>query len=264
MAEQFLPCKNPECGKVSRTVTLSAARAISEYHVRRNPGYIYGLQCNYCADVSSYTHDEILRLIPRDMRMGPLPADNFWAYLLFELDVWKRQAWRVYLGDRILVRRLHTDATGSWYGEVLKTSPYVPVLKTGDYVSGRPRRNFELCLFMIEGNAQKAVPRPMPIPRGSSFGMFLSPRQNDEELLCANVMCANPSCSQIFSTMTHARFLELVAKKHQQQEEIDLDVEAFDVEQFGIDVMPTVMLECPLCGTTRVVDEQSFDGLFKG
>ncbi len=252
MTETYLRCKAPQCNKTPGNITARMARARLEYRLRHDPISVYKFSCDKCKKTSTYSLEEIVALIPPDDRPKPLPHDYFWAHILYELAAWKNPDHRAFFGSRVLVQRLLTESDKNWYGMLKSTSPYAPTLEIGNYVRGGPRSNYELCLFVVVDGKQVPIPRPEQIPRSISFGTFVSPRDNDNELLCANLACSNPICNHIFSTMTFTRFQDAIAREQ-------LDEAAFDEVTF----MPTLTLECPVCGTCRVIDESSFEGLFK-
>lgn len=256
MAEVWLPCSTPECNSTPQHITVSEARARFEYRLRYDPKYIFRLECDKCGRPTHFTYEQILNLLPQNKRPKPMPHDHFWAYLLFELKVWKDRDQRAFLGGRVLVQRLLVEPGGDWYGTLKSRSPYAPSLQIGSYVKGRPRGNYEICLSVIEQGTPKPVPLPSRIPRTRSFGMFVSPKNNDGELLFANIACVNPSCNHIYSAMTYTRFKEMVALAQKDQEDDTL----YDEGTY----LPALKLECPACGISRVIDEGSFDGLYKG
>jgi len=251
MSPEYLPCKSHGCVNTPFNVPVAFARAISEYQLRYNANYTLKLECNRCWEFTKYTYDQIVSLMPPEQRPKPLPHDYFWAYILFDLDKWKSEEYRAYLGERVLVQRLLAQHDGHWYGTLQSTSPYAPTLKKGDYVRGRPRRSFELLLFVVEGTTQHIIPRPEQIPRSRSVGMFVSPKYNDDDLMCANIFCSNPSCHHIYSTMTYTKFHENAVMDQKNAHLLETDLQL------------TVTLECPLCGTLKIIDEKSFDGLYK-
>lgn len=252
MSEMYLTCKTPGCHSAPLDLKPGTARALCEYRLRHDPKYVFRLQCAKCNKVTAYAYDLILSLIPPAKRPKPLPHDHFWAYILFQLDAWKGKDHVAFLGDRVLVQRLTAEPSGSWYGQLKSTSPYAPSLEVGNYLKGRPRGRYEVCLEVMEGQTAKPIPRPPQIPRSSSFGMFVSPRNREEELLGANIFCSNPSCHHIYSTMTYTKFIDMIGKEQ-------LNEESYDEVTF----QPTLVLECPVCGTERVIDDESFEGLYK-
>ena len=233
-------------------MTAHMARGLFEYRVLHDPRYVFRSVCGTCKKITKYSREQIMGQIPPDDRPRPLAADLFWAYLLFESDAWKGRDHRAFLGDRVLVQRLTKEPGGDWYGILKSTSPYAPTLKIGNFVKGRPRGRLELCLYVVEDGVPQDIPKPAEVPRSSSFGMFVSPNDNDEKILGANIYCSNPSCNHIFSTMTFTKFKAAIAKE---QEDEDL----YDEVTF----LATVKLACPRCGTVRVIDEHSFDGLYQ-
>jgi hypothetical protein len=85
--------------------------------------------------------------------------------------------------------------------------------------------------------------------------MFVSPKDNDGNFLFVNIACSNPSCNHVYSAMTYTKFKEMVAQAQKDQTDDSL----YDEETY----LPTLLLECPACGISRVIDESSFDGLYK-
>jgi hypothetical protein len=252
MIETFLSCMTPGCTATPQNIPPGVARAQFEYRQRNDKKYLYRLDCDVCKKTVTFTYEQILRQVPAAQRPKPLAHDQFWAFILFELESWKNKDLRAYLGDRVLVQRLLVEADKSWYGTVSTDTPYAPSLLIGSHVKGKPRGDLEICLFMMEGSEQKPLPRAPQIPKSSSFGLFLSPRDDESRIQCANIYCGNPSCHHIYSTMTYTKFTELIAKEQ-------LDESSFD----EVTLQPSITLECPVCGVRTVIDEGSFDGLFK-
>jgi hypothetical protein len=252
MSEVNLPCSTPKCHNTPQNIAVSTARALFEYRLRHDPKYIFRLSCDACKKNTKYTYEEIIGLLPPEKRPQPLPNDHFWAYVLFDLEAWKRKDHRAQLGGRVLVQRLTSEPSGDWYGILRSLSPYAPTLKVGNYIKGKPRGKYEICLFVIEGGNPVPIPQPPQIPKTNSFGLFVSPKDNEADLLCANIFCSNPSCHHIYSTMTFTKFTAMI---HQEQ----LNEDSYDEVTF----QPTIKQKCPVCGTERVIDESSFEGLYK-
>jgi len=256
ISEAFLPCSTPECNSTPHHITVSEARARFEYRQRYEPKYIFRLECDTCGKPTHFTYEQILSLLPPHKRPKPMPHDHFWAYILFELKVWKDRDQRAFLGGRVLVQRLLVEPGGDWYGTLKSRSPYAPSLQIGSYVKGRPRGKYEICLSVVEGGSTNPIPVPPKIPRTRSFGMFVSPKDDDGKFLFANIACSNPSCNHVYSAMTYTKFKELVAQAQKEH----TDEALYDDETY----LPTLLLECPACGISRVIDEGSFEGLYKG
>jgi len=252
MAKAHLPCKSPKCNSTPNDIEVSTARALFEYRLKYDPQYIFRLPCTKCKKVSKYSYDQIVSLLPPEKRPQPLAHDHFWAYVLFDLEAWKSKDHRAQLGARVLVQRLTNEPNGAWYGILKSSSPYAPTLVVGNYLKGQSRGNYEICLFVIEDGKSIPIPKPPEIPKSISFGLFISPKDNDSEILCANIFCSNPSCHHIYSTMTYTKFSSLISQEQ-------LDEGSYD----DLTVLPTLKLECPVCGTSRVIDESSFDNLYK-
>lgn len=256
MSEAFLLCSTPGCNNAPQHISVNEARARFEYRLRYDPKYVFHLHCDKCAKTTLFTYDQILGLLLRQKRPKPMPHDHFWAYILFELKVWKDRDQRAFLGGRVLVQRLLVEPGGDWYGTIKSRSPYAPSLQIGSYVKGRPRGNYEICRAVVEDGNAKPLPVPPKIPRTRSFGMFVSPKDNDGIFQFANIACSNPSCNHVYSAMTFTKFKEMVSRAQKEQADDSL----YDDETY----LPTILLECPACGISRVIDEGSFDGLYKG
>lgn len=252
MPENYLFCKTPNCLTAPEKITVSSARALFEYRLRYDPKYSFRLPCGKCKKKSTFTYEEIVGMLPPEKRPHPLPYDHFWAYVLFDVESWKSKENRAQLGGRVLIQRLTSEAGGDWYGILKSVSPYAPTLNIGDYLKGKPRCKYEICLFVINAGTPMPIPQPLKIPKTPSFGLFVSPKASDSEFLCANLFCSNPSCHHIFSTMTYTKFSAMILREQ-------LDEGSYDEISF----QPTITLECPVCGTERIIDESSFDGLYK-
>ncbi len=252
MSEAYLHCNTPNCKGLSQTISTGTARALVEYRQQHNHKYVLRLPCPKCKKTTTYTYEQILGLIAPEKRPQPLPHDHFWAYMLFDLESWKSKDYHAQLGGRVLVQLLTNEPGGTWYGILKSTSPYAPTLKVGNYIKGRPRGRYEICLSVIEGEKAIPIPQPPQIPKASSFGLFVSPKDNQDELQCANILCSNPSCHHIYSTMTYRKFSGLILREQ-------LDEDAYD----EVTLQPTIKLDCPVCDTERVIDESSFEGLYK-
>jgi hypothetical protein len=250
-SEELLPCATPDCKSTPSDITPKAAHAIAEYQLRYNPKFTLNLECDVCGRRSRYPDEKILAFLPLKNRPKPLPADYFWAFILIELDSYKSAENHAYLGDRVLVQRLLSEPNGTWYGTLKSTSPYAPTLKIENYIKGAQQGSYAVCLAVMEGETPKPIPKPDPIPRSSSFAMFLSPKNNEQELTCANVFCSNPSCSFIYSTMTFKKFKKMAKR----------DIEYAHL--YDKHTLPIVKLECDVCGIARIIDARSFDELYK-
>jgi hypothetical protein len=139
LSEACLLCSTPDCNNTPQNITVSEARARFEYRLRYDPKYALQLACDKCGKTTRFSYDQILSSLLRQKRPKPMPHDHFWAYILFELKVWKDRDQRAFLGGRVLVQRLLVEPGGDWYGTLKSRSPYAPSLQIGSYVKGRPR-----------------------------------------------------------------------------------------------------------------------------
>jgi len=250
-----LPCKTPGCHSTLNRMPAHLARAVIEYQSQYRPGYQLRSLCEGCGQTSNYAYDEVMSLISPEQRPKPLQHDHFWAYILIEFKTSLSSEQRTYLSDRVLVQRLYAEPDKSWYGLLKSTSPYAPSLKNDSYVKGRPWGNYEICQFVVENGNPTIIERPPVIARTSSYAIFVNSKNADngsEELLCAHISCSNPSCPCIYSTITYEKFKKLAAPASATQQYYDTGT------------MPVVTLHCEVCGTSRIIDERAFNGLFRG
>lgn len=252
MSALYLPCATPGCGNTPGNLRSRIARAQFEYRLHHDSRYAFRLPCEKCKKTSKFSYEQIVGFLSAEKRPQPLPHDHFWGYVLFEMESWKNKEYRAYLGGRVLIQRLTSEPTGNWYGVLKSLSPYAPTLKIGNYIKGKPWGMYQICVDLIENEKPVTIPRPSQIPKTNSFGLFVSPRGNAAELLCANIPCSNPSCHHVHSTMTYRKFREIICREQ-------LDEDAYD----DVTLQPTLRLECPVCDTLRIIDESFFEGLYK-
>jgi len=252
MQTDYLPCKTHTCQSTANAIEPRVARAIIEYHARTKPGYVLRSSCERCNKTTTYTYDEVLDRIPSDKRPRPLQHDHFWAYVLIEFKTSKSAEQRTFLGDRLLIQRLFVEPDNSWYGILQSASPYAPSLQRGDYLKGAPWGQHQICRFVVQDNIPKPIPRPDKLVRTSSYAIFVADTGTAGVLLCANIACANPSCGFLYGTMTYEKFTKIAVLAH------------VTMPYYGTGDKPIITLHCELCETTRIIDEESFEGAFKG
>jgi hypothetical protein len=255
MTVLYVPCSTPGCNATPYMLPPRIALAIIEYQQNYYPDYRLKLSCDRCGRITRYTYEEILRFIPPDKRPKSLPFDHFWAYVLLEFKAWKAKNQRVFLADRVLVQRLFTEPNKNWYGNLKSTSPCAPSLTVGSSVKGRPWSRYELCVFAMEDNLPRPLPRPEHLVRTNSYAIFIATAQDDVslgELQCANVCCSNPSCGYLFGKMTYDVFKDSAAPVR----------ESAPVYDTG--TLPIVTAECEVCGAFRIIDERTFVNLYRG
>ncbi len=252
MDTEYLSCKTPTCRSTANNISASVALALIEYHSQYRPGYALTSGCERCNRTSSYTCDEVLALIPPSRRPASLQHDHFWSFIVIEFQTEKSGEFRTFLGDRLLVQRLYTEADTGWYGIVRSLSPYASTLTIGSYVRGRPWGRYEHCVSVVEEGIPKPLPRPAKITRTSSYAIFLSPAASARDLLCANIACSNPSCGFLYSTITFEKFKKVA------------EPAPVIKPYYSTGDVPVMTLHCEFCGAARVVDERSFEGLFRG
>jgi len=246
IGRRFVPCRNASCANTPLNVELGQARALLEYELRNNPAAAFTLTCDHCGVESRYGYSEILGLIDPQRRPRPLPAGQQWALVPYELPTADTMEYRGFLAERVLVEvaRRMPDA---WTGTLLGPSLLAPSLRPGAQVGGPAVSTFLICEWWMFGQHEVAIPIE-GVPKGSVFGIFFGNKgRRLVDLQTANLFCSNPSCSFVFSP-THSQVKQMLAGARE--------------KPIAADTTPNLMFTCELCGTSRVVDESSFTGLF--
>jgi hypothetical protein len=220
------------------------ALALVEYLLATDPGAKFRLPCSRCGRTTSYTREAILQMIPPSERARPLSPGRSWAFLLLRLKTEFDQ--NAFMGERVLVEVAETRANGEWEGRMVTASDVLTELRDGAYVAGETAGEFQVIASMLVGGQK--IPFETPELRSQfNFALFLSPKSGDPlNLTCANVFCANPSCSTVFS-MTFSEYEKARAR-------------AADSAS-SLSSTPHVFLECVRCGVFRIVDDTTFAGL---
>ncbi|MFI5338416.1 MAG: hypothetical protein ACHQ7N_01080 [Candidatus Methylomirabilales bacterium] len=227
-------------------VEVGQARALLEYDLRNNPAAALTLMCDHCGVESRYTYSEILDLIDPQRRPQPLPAGRHWALLPYEVTTADKMEYRGFLAERVLVQvgRRTPDA---WTGTLLGSSSFAPSLAVSAEVGGPAVSTFLICEWWMSREHAAAIPVE-GVPKGSVFGIFFGNKGGRLlELQAANLFCSNPSCNSVFSP-THSQVTATLADARE--------------KPIAAGTTPSLMFTCELCGTSRVVDESSFSGLF--
>jgi hypothetical protein len=246
MGRRLVPCRNPSCGNTPLNIEVGQARALLEYNLRNNPAALFTLSCDRCGLQSAYNYSDILALIDPQHRPEPLPASRQWAILLYELTTADTMDYRGFFGERILVEPVGR-VPDAWRGILLGASQFAPSLAAGAHVGGPVVSTFLVCEWWDSGRVKTAIP-VTGVPKGSVFSIFYGNKRGQlVELQTANLFCSNPSCQYVFSP-TYSRVKDMLAEASE--------------KPLAADSTLTLMFTCELCGTSRVVDEASFDGLF--
>ncbi|MBI1894240.1 MAG: hypothetical protein HYS14_09035 [Candidatus Rokubacteria bacterium] len=246
MSRRLVRCRNHSCGNTPLNVEVGQARALLEYDLRNNPAASFTLTCDRCGIESSYTYSEILDLIDSQHRPRPLPTGRQWAILPYELTTADTMEYRGFLAERVLVGVVER-VPDAWTGTLLRPSQFAPPLAPGAHVGGPVVSTFLVCEWWASGQSRTAMPVE-GVPKGSIFGIFFGNKgRHLIELQTANLFCSNPSCNFVFSP-THSQVKTMLAEASQ--------------KPISANTRPNLMFTCELCGTSRVVDESSFNGLF--
>lgn len=243
---RFVPCRNPSCGNTPLNIEVGQARALLDHDLRNNPTAAFTLACDRCGLESHYSHAEILALIDPQRRPQPLPEGRHWALVPYELSTAESMEHRGFFAERVLVE-IQTRMPDAWTGTLLGSSLFAPSLRPGAQIGGPTVSTFLICQWWVSGQRQLAI-SVQDVPKGSVFGVFFGNKGRQlVDLQRANLFCSNPSCNFVFSP-TYSQVKEMLAGAHE--------------KPIAAETTPTLMFTCELCGTSRVVDESSFTGLF--
>lgn len=187
-----------------------------------------------------------MAMLPVSRRPRPLPADQLWIFLLLEMDTADTMEERCFLGERLLVRARGASA-GVMFGELLTTAVMAPSLGIGDIVTFGLWGTTPVATAVLYAGAEEPIDIVSPTARSNAVGVFFASKQGGN-LQPGNISCSNPSCGMVFS-LTYSQF---VASSEEQ---------ASVASATGTRAM--CLLGCETCGTSRVVDHRTFDGIFK-
>lgn len=243
----YIPCSTPGCGHTD--VPLSDSLSLAEYRLRSDPAGRISVTCERCGEGKEYDRESLLQLVDPAVRPKPLPPDHHWAILLVEIETAETMKERAFLGERILVK-VDAYETDVWRGSLVQKSEFAPDLKVGTELGGPYVNGFHVAQEVKTDNEYEPIQFELkPPPRGSFFAMFFIPKEgNFIDLKVANLFCMNPSCPYVFSK-TWSQMEEMLCEAALQGRKMDATTYC--------------MWRCNVCGTTRVVDHTSFDGLFK-
>lgn len=243
----FVPCLSPGCGSTPFQMPPGVARAQIEYFLRDDPAFQLKLTCDRCGRESRYSLDAVVAMLPASRRPRPLPADSLWAYLLLEVETAPTMSERCFLSERALVWR-HSVSAGRALGEMKAPSALAPGLASGDVVTLASWGKYPVVMGVLRGGKEQPIPFNTTAAQSNAIGGFFASKR-DGELLPANLFCSNPSCAMVFS-LRYSEFTAAVERSRHQSAAIGA-TEAM------------ILLSCEVCGTSRVVDERSFEGVFK-
>ncbi|MFH1259730.1 MAG: hypothetical protein ABII74_07990 [Elusimicrobiota bacterium] len=224
------------------------AKAEIEYRLRNDLPAVLELNCSACGNQNMYSYTSILKFIPEEMLSKMRPNNHEWSILLGEMGTADKMEYRSFFGERILAKISNSNDL-SWQGVMISESQFKPELLKGTLLGGIKLNGFYVIEYSIENNIKNKIIIES-IPSGSDIGGFFAPKQGDlKKLQAANVFCSNPSCGHIFN------FLYSDFQKNVQA--VTNTKEQKGWAKFHLS------LECNLCGTQRIVEEVTFQNLFK-
>lgn len=169
------------------------------------------------------------------------------ALILLELET-TASAPRSFFAERILINILHQE--GGWYGTTASISRFCPhTLPIGSEVVGPIVNGHHIISVRLLDDKEVPIEPNMPEKGSGVFAVMLCPDSDPELLQSANIFCPNPICVNVCSctfSQIDKDFREIVAS-----------------ERVPPGAQPKLHWTCNLCGTTMIVDRNSFDGLYK-
>jgi len=244
----FVPCLTPACGATPLRISPSLARAQIEYSLRDNPASQFKFVCGDCGRESRYTLDAIVAMIPSEQRPKPLRADEAIVLLLVELNTDDAMADHAFLGERTLVRRRRQVGAAPGLGEILVRPAMAQSLSPGEVVRFGKWGEFDVATSVVRHGDE--VPLDVNLgAKSNAIGCFFASKAGQSGLRAGNLFCSNPSCCVVFG-VTYSEFLSTI--HHVETRAPQLGAQSAQV-----------LLTCGVCGTSRVVDERSFEGVVK-
>jgi len=235
----YVPCLTPGCNNTPKNIEVRMAHALLEYNLKKNPAATFSVECERCHQLSRFSHDKIIDMLDPAILHQNLPNEQLWAIILMELETADELEYRGFFGERVLVQ-ITILQDDSWAGKILGQSQFAPSVNIGSQVGGGVFSDYYVCNSLSSSNEWVDLPFE-GVPENSVFSLFFLPKQNDNfDLKCANLFCSNPSCNNSFSyTYSEVR------------NKIEQDQTTYFVAC------------CERCGVCRVIDLESFEGLFK-
>jgi hypothetical protein len=243
----FVPCLSPGCANTPLQMPPSVARAQIEYFLRDDPAFQLRLPCDRCGRESRYSLDAVNAMIPLSRRPRPLPSDNIWAYLLLELETSPTMSERCFLGERVRVRRRSVSA-GHALGEMMALSALAPELASGDVITLSSWGKYPVLVGVLRAGKEQPIHFNTSATQSNAVGAFFASKLNGV-LQPGNLFCSNPSCAMVFS-LRYSEFTSAVERSQHNSAAIGATT-------------AMIILSCEVCGTSRVVDNRSFDDVFK-
>jgi hypothetical protein len=154
---------------------------------------------------------------------------------------------RFFLGEMIYCYLIQERGT-EWHAKLLSGSKYLKPLAANDLLIGTRSGGFNMVTGLLREGNRERPPVVSEVPKSDSGAFFLSKKDSKEPLRTATLFCANPICFYPFA-MTHTQWL----KRSQENDQ--------KAASMGDGFKARGTIECPKCGTCRVVNEDSFRGM---
>lgn len=244
VAKQRLRCRVANCAGHLMNVDLSAALAFAVHQGLTGAPETFAT-CDRCGRKSIYTYTDLLHLLPPDRQPADLPTGFVLAVLVARYPRPSSASGESFLGERVLVALASVDGD-EWFGTLKSSSFLAPSLPIGTALAGRVLGDHTVVFGRVVDDRIEPLPLEAPTPGTTDTGFFYVPDASPDTLLAANLFCANPSCPHIFGPY-YSQTLDMMRRAAATPRADN----AF------------VIFTCERCGTSRVVSEASFDGLFK-
>lgn len=244
----FVRCLTPGCDGTPLRISPAWARAHIEHFLRDDPSFQLKLTCSDCGRESRYSLDAIVGMIPASRRPRALRADEMHVLLLLEVETDAAMVDRAFVGERVLAKGRSQSATGG-LAELRSAPALAPALVAGDVL------RFEHWGRYLVGRSLIAHSGELPIQlelgkTSNAIGVFLASKHEARAALRpGNIFCSNPSCVVVFA-LTYSEFTDALGRAHARAPSLGAS-------------KAMIFLTCAECGTSRVVDERTFEGIEK-
>ena len=245
--DSLLYCKTPGCVTTPFNFVASVARAHLEADLLADPKATFKFDCSICSQTTSFTMQELTALIPVKSRPRPCPKGEFWAFVLMEIPLSGSKADGANFGEPVYCYLLQETGT-EWQAKCLSASKFLQPLGVNDLLSGTKKGGFNIVTGVLREGRREPLPLVSGLPKNSEFAVFFIDKQDPKGLLRpASLFCSNPICSYPFR-MTHTEWLHNCQKARQSTPDL-------------VDLKYESSITCPRCGTSRMVNENSFHGM---
>jgi hypothetical protein len=168
--------------------------------------------------------------------------------LLLEVDTDLGMPDRAFIGERVLAERVSHTATGG-LAELRSAPALAPALASGDILRFEHWGRYTVARSLVSHASE--LPIHLELGKTSNaIGVFLASKHDAlAALRPGNIVCSNPSCVVVFA-LTYSEFTAALGRAQARAPSIGA-------------ANAIIILTCAECGTARVVDKNTFEGIEK-